>query len=62
MVTIAGNILRNRKTNDWQKIAYMTAAGIGLIVLALTFSSFYPIIKKCWTSTFNMLAGGISFL
>ena len=62
MGTIAGNILRNRKTNDWQKIAYMTAAGVGLIILALAFSSFYHIIKKCWTSTFNMLAGGISFL
>lgn len=62
MGTIAGNILRNRQTTDWQKIGYLVASGVGLIVLALVFSSFYPIIKKCWTSTFNMLAGGISFL
>lgn len=62
MGTIAGNILRKRQTTDWQKIAYMTATGVGLILLAIAFSSFYPIIKKCWTSTFNMLAGGISFL
>ena len=62
MGTIAGNILRNRKTTDWQKIVYMAATGVGLIILALAFSTFYPIIKKCWTSTFNMLAGGISFL
>lgn len=62
MGTIAGNILRKRQTTDWQKIGYMVATGVGLIVLALAFSSFYPIIKKCWTSTFNMLAGGISFL
>ena len=60
--TIAGNILRNRKTTDWQKIGYMSAAGAGLIVLALACSTFYPIIKSCWTSTFNMLTGGISFL
>lgn len=62
MGTIAGNILRNRKTTDWQKIGYMAATGFGLIILALALSTFYPIIKKCWTSTFNMLAGGISFL
>jgi predicted acyltransferase len=62
MGTIAGNILRKRQTTDWQKIGYMAATGVGLIILALAFSTFYPIIKKCWTSTFNMLAGGISFL
>lgn len=62
MGTIAGNILRNRKTSDWRKIGYMTATGAGLIVLALLFSTFYPIIKKCWTSTFNMLTGGIGFI
>ena len=62
MGTIAGNILRHQKTTDWQKIGYLVAAGVGLIILALAFSSFYPIIKKCWTSTFNMLTGGISFL
>ncbi len=62
MGTIAGNILRFRKTSDWQKIGYLAATGVGLILLALVFSSFYPIIKKCWTSTFNMLTGGISFL
>ena len=62
MGTIAGNILRKRKTTDWQKIGYLTATGVGLIILALAFSSFYPIIKKCWTSTFNMLTGGISFI
>lgn len=62
MGTIAGNILRKKQTTDWQKIGYMAATGVGLIVLALLFSTFYPIIKKCWTSTFNMLTGGISFL
>ena len=62
MGTIAGNILRKRKTTDWQKIGYLMVTGIGLIILALVLSTFYPIIKKCWTSTFNMLAGGISFM
>lgn len=60
--TIAGNILRNKKTTDCQKIGTLTAIGIGLIILALIISPFYPIIKKCWTSSFNILTGGISFL
>ncbi|NQU88114.1 MAG: DUF5009 domain-containing protein, partial [Mariniphaga sp.] len=62
MGTIAGNMLRNKKTSDWQKIGYMAATGAGFIVLALILSTFYPIIKSCWTSTFNMLTGGIGFL
>jgi len=62
MGTIAGNILRKRKTTEWQKIGYLSATGVGFIILALALSSFYPIIKKCWTSTFNMLTGGISFI
>ena len=62
MGTIAGNILREQKSTDWQKIGYLVAFGVASIVLALLLSSFYPIIKKAWTSTFNLLAGGISFL
>lgn len=62
MGTIAGNILRKNKTSDWQKIGYLVAFGIGSILLALVFSTFYPIIKSVWTSTFNLLTGGISFL
>ena len=62
MGTIAGNILRNRKTTDWKKIGYMAGTGTGLILLALALSTFYPIIKKCWTASFDLLTGGISFL
>ncbi|QGY46273.1 DUF5009 domain-containing protein [Maribellus comscasis] len=62
MGTIAGNILRKKSTTDWQKIGYMTGAGVSGIILALILSTFYPIIKSCWTSTFNLLTGGIGFL
>jgi len=62
MGTIAGNILRKQKTTDWQKIGYLAAAGVASIILALALSSFYPIIKNCWTSTFNLLTSGIGFL
>ena len=62
MGTLAGSILRHKKTGDWQKIGYLTASGVAGIALALVLSTFYPIIKSCWTSTFNLLTGGISFL
>jgi predicted acyltransferase len=62
MGTIAGNILRKHKTTDWQKMGYLAGAGVASIVLALVLSTFYPIIKNMWTSSFNLLAGGISFL
>ncbi len=62
MGTFAGTILRNQKTTDWQKIGTLSITGVGFIILALLLSTFYPIIKKCWTSTFNMLTGGIGFI
>ncbi len=62
MGAVAGTILRNKKTGDWKKIGYLTASGVAAIGLALALSPLYPIIKSCWTSTFNLLTGGISFL
>lgn len=62
MGAVAGHFLRDSKRNDWQKVYILAAIGAVLIVAALFASPVYPIIKKCWTSTFNLMAGGISFL
>ena len=63
MGTIAGNILRKQKTTDWQKIGYFASRGYASIILGLaSYQLFIPLLKKCWTSTFNLLTGGISFL
>lgn len=62
MGSVAGHILRNAGENDNQKVIKLLIIGGSSIVLALLLSSFYPIIKKCWTSTFNLLAGGIGFV
>jgi predicted acyltransferase len=43
-------------------LGYLAAAGVAGIILALLLSPVYPVIKKCWTTTFNLLAGGISIL
>ncbi len=62
MGSVAGHFLRDKKTNDQQKIKTLSAIGASAIVLALILSSFYPIIKACWTGSFNLLTGGIGFL
>ena len=60
--TFAGYILKLKSWGDWKKIGYMAGIGIALIILSLLLSTFYPIVKKAWTSPFNLLTGGISFI
>lgn len=62
MGSVAGHYLRDKKTNDHQKVRMLLVVGASSIVAALLLSTFYPIIKKCWTSSFNLLAGGIGFI
>ena len=62
MGSVAGHFLRDKKTNDLQKIKTLSLTGVSAIALALLLSTFYPIIKACWTTPFNLLTGGISFL
>ncbi len=58
----AGRILLAKDSSPQKKVRILVAIGIGLIVLALCISPFYPVIKKCWTTTYNLFSGGISFL
>ena len=58
----AGNILLEKDIPAGRKVWTLLIAGIGLIVLALCINPFYPIIKNCWTTTYNLLTGGISFM
>ena len=62
MGSVAGHFLRDKKTNDQQKIKTLLLIGVSSIALALLLSTFYPIIKACWTGSFNLLTSGIGFL
>jgi predicted acyltransferase len=62
MGSVAGHFLRDKTTHDNQKIKTLLIIGASAIVVALALNTFYPIIKKCWTTPFNLLAGGISFI
>ncbi len=62
MGSFAGQILIRKDTANRKKVIILLAAGAGLIILALVIAPFYQVIKKCWTTPYNLLAGGISFL
>lgn len=62
MGSVAGHFLREKSTHDNQKIKMLSIIGASSIAVALLLSTFYPIIKACWTSSFNLLTGGIGFL
>jgi predicted acyltransferase len=63
MGVIAGLILRgDRIRKAYAKFGTLLGMGVIFIVIALLLKSWYPIIKNAWTSTFNMLTGGISLV
>ncbi len=62
MGTVAGHILKDKTTKDLQKLKTLILVGISSIAAALLLSTFYPIIKACWTGSFNLLTSGIGFL
>lgn len=62
MGSVAGHFLRDKHTNDRHKLKMLSLTGVSAIVLALLLSTFYPIIKACWTVPFNLLTSGIGFL
>ena len=62
MGIIGGKILQDEKLSEYRKTGILAFIGIVLIPIAIILSPVYPIIKVCWTTTYNLLAGGISFL
>ena len=62
MGALAGEFLRKKAWSEYRKVLLLGATGVWLVGLALCLHPFYPIIKAAWTSTFNLLAGGISLV
>ena len=58
----AGNILKNAPLTPDQKSLRLTVIGVAFIVLALIWNFVFPINKNLWTSSFVLLAGGLSLL
>lgn len=58
----AGLLLRNTALPDQKKVRYLVAAGIVSLALGWLWHFNFPVIKKLWTSSFVLVAGGYSFL
>lgn len=58
----AGFVLRTERFGGYRKTAILAGAGACLLLLGLSISPFYPCIKSAWTTTFNLIAGGISMM
>jgi predicted acyltransferase len=54
----AGFLVRNQKVPDQKKVVYLLVAGIVAFVLGFTWGMEFPVIKKIWTSSYVLVAGG----
>jgi predicted acyltransferase len=58
----AGLLLRNREVPDLKKVKVLFAFGIAGVVLGFLWGLQFPVIKKVWSSSFVLVAGGFSAL
>lgn len=62
MGALAGEVLRSKAWDEYRKLLILSITGVVFIIIALVLAPVYPVIKAAWTTTFNLLAGGISLL
>jgi predicted acyltransferase len=62
MGALAGEVLRSKAWTEYRKLLILSGTGVVFILIALLLKPVYPVIKAAWTSTFNLLAGGIALL
>ena len=62
MGALSGYLLRRPGIPSSKKALYIALAGVGAIAVAQLLSPYYPIIKKMWTVSYVLKAGGVSAL
>ncbi len=58
----AGLLLRRRDVDEMKKVAWLAAAGVAALIIGSLWGLQFPVVKKIWTSTFVLVAGGWSLL
>jgi len=56
----AGFWLRNQTVGEMRKVSGLLAVGIGCVVAGWVWGLQFPVIKKIWTSSYVLVAGGYS--
>ncbi len=56
----AGLLLRNSTLPDTNKVTWLLGAGAAAVVLGWIWGMEFPVIKKIWTSSYVLVAGGFS--
>jgi predicted acyltransferase len=56
----AGLLLRNQAVPDRRKVLWLVACGVGAAALGWLWGLQFPVIKKIWTSSYVLVAGGYS--
>jgi predicted acyltransferase len=59
---LAGLLIRRGDLDDRQKVRWLALAGIAALALGFLWGLQFPIVKKIWTSSFVLVAGGWSAL
>jgi len=57
-----GLLMRNTELSDRQKLVRLVAFGVAGVVIGWTWNIEFPVIKKIWTSSYVLVAGGYSTL
>jgi predicted acyltransferase len=58
----AGLLLKNPAVPDQKNVLYLAAAGAALVILGFLWGLEFPVIKKIWTSSYVLVAGGYACL
>jgi len=56
----SGLLLSNTRVPDRKKVLYLFAGGVAGVVLGFLWGLQFPVIKKIWTSSYVLVAGGYS--
>jgi predicted acyltransferase len=60
--TFAGLLLQSKKFCDKWKLIYLVSFGVGAVIVGWLWNIEFPVIKKIWTSSYVLVAGGYSAL
>jgi len=61
MGVFAGRFLRQNRSG-YSKVLWLFAAGLACLLAGLAWSTFFPIIKYIWSSSFVLFSGGICLI